>query len=298
MTSTRWPTSRVGSIDSEGIWYGLTMNAWIPSASPRASATMITSSPSAPAVLWGRGTFSLLPFRTRPARRLLGRRLGVLDAASSAPLSRLLPAIGALGRLLLAIGLLRLASRRLLLAIGRRRVGDLGLGLADRDALGVDGLGLRLGDDHLVRDAPAPLGDPGAPSDLVAQVVELRPLDVAAGGHLELLDLRRVQRERPLDAHAEGVLADGEGLARPAALALDHDALEDLGPLAVALDDLEVHADAVPGAEIRPLLEDALLEALDDCAHGVRMVACGLEGGKPVVKREKARAGGPRRREW
>jgi hypothetical protein len=23
----RWPTSRVGSIDSEGIWYGLTMNA-------------------------------------------------------------------------------------------------------------------------------------------------------------------------------------------------------------------------------------------------------------------------------
>ena len=93
-----------------------------------------------------------------------------------------------------------------------------------------------------------------------------------------------MQRERPLDADAEGVLADGEGLARAAALALDHDPLEDLGALAGALDDLEVHANAVAGAEVRPLLEDALLEALDDCAHGavtdvrLRSVACGLEG--------------------
>src|SRR4051795_8335069 len=60
--------SRVGSIDSEGIWYGLTISAWIPRASPRASATMMTSSRSAPWVLWGRGglgNLSLLPRRGR-----------------------------------------------------------------------------------------------------------------------------------------------------------------------------------------------------------------------------------------
>src|SRR3954470_17485952 len=44
LTSTRWPTSSVGSIDSLGIRYGLTRKAWIPSASPRATTTIITSS--------------------------------------------------------------------------------------------------------------------------------------------------------------------------------------------------------------------------------------------------------------
>src|SRR5581483_4825549 len=60
---------------------------------------------------------------------------------------------------------------------------------------------------------------------------------------VDLLDLRRVERERPLDADAEGVLADGESLAGARALALDHDALELLDvraqlPLLEALDRL------------------------------------------------------------
>ena len=45
-TSTRWPTSRVGTIDSLGMRNGLTRKAWIPSASPSATATMVTSSTS------------------------------------------------------------------------------------------------------------------------------------------------------------------------------------------------------------------------------------------------------------
>ena len=53
--------SSVGSIDPDGIWYGLTMNAWIPSARPSARATIRTSSTNAPWVLSGLGTFSLLP---------------------------------------------------------------------------------------------------------------------------------------------------------------------------------------------------------------------------------------------
>src|SRR5262249_21226110 len=48
LTSTRWPTCSVGTIDSEGIRYGLTRNAWIPRARPRATATIRTSSISEP----------------------------------------------------------------------------------------------------------------------------------------------------------------------------------------------------------------------------------------------------------
>ena len=45
-TRTRWPTSRVGTIDSLGIRKGLTRNAWMPSASPSATTTIVTSSMS------------------------------------------------------------------------------------------------------------------------------------------------------------------------------------------------------------------------------------------------------------
>ena len=48
LTSTRWPISSVGTIDSDGILYGLIRNAWMPSASPSATATIRTSSRSEP----------------------------------------------------------------------------------------------------------------------------------------------------------------------------------------------------------------------------------------------------------
>jgi len=41
-----WPTSSVGSIDWLGIRNGLTRNAWMTSARPRAIATIVTSSMS------------------------------------------------------------------------------------------------------------------------------------------------------------------------------------------------------------------------------------------------------------
>src|SRR5581483_2157024 len=77
----------------------------------------------------------------------------------------------------------------------------------------------------------AELADAGLLADLAAEVVELGAIDVADRADLDLVDLRRVQRERPLDADAEVVLADGEGLAGAGALPLDHEALEDLDPL-------------------------------------------------------------------
>src|SRR5918995_1527062 len=128
-------------------------------------------------------------------------------------------------------------------------------------------LGLLLRDHQLVLDPPAPLRDPGALADPPTQVVELRAADVAAGDHLEALHLRRVDRKGALHADPEGLLADGERLPRAAPLALEHDALEHLGPSPVALDYLEVHLDAVTRREGRNPLRLAPLDALDDAAH-------------------------------
>ncbi len=140
------------------------------------------------------------------------------------------------------------------------------------DALGIDRGGLairRAGDrDDVVVDPPAPLGDASGLADPAAQVVELRPAHVAARRHLEFLDLRRVQRERPLHPDAERLLAHREGLAHAGALALEDDALEDLGPLAVALDHLEVDADTVTRVEFGQALPQlGALDAVDYGAH-------------------------------
>ena len=235
---------------------------------------MTTSSKSAPCVLWGLGTLSLLPFRSRPASRpSLPQPLPLPSPSSLSVLSR------SLGGLYLGLD-------------------HLGLRLADRHTLGVDRLRFGLGDHQLVLDSPAALGNPGALADLPAQVVELRAADVAARCHLELLDLRRVERKGPLDADSEGVLADGEGLAGAAALALDHYALEHLGPAAVALNHLEVDTHAVAGAELGALLENALLEALDRCAHGAlgAGVIRGCSAGKAEEQPVSCKGRGPRPR--
>src|SRR3954451_8596695 len=85
----------------------------------------------------------------------------------------------------------------------------------------------------------------------LAQVVELGPAHVTAGHPLDVVDDRRVHGERPLDAYPEADLADREGLAHPAALAADDNALEDLDPLAVALANPHVDLDGVTGTELR-----------------------------------------------
>jgi len=60
-----------------------------------------------------------------------------------------------------------------------------------------------------------------------------------------------VDRERPLDADAERLLTDGEGLAHAGALALDDDPLEGLGAPALPLDHLKEHTHGVAGLEAR-----------------------------------------------
>ena len=166
------------------------------------------------------------------------------------------------------------APRRGLLGLGLRSldVAFLDRGLVLADALGVERLGL------VGLGGPAPRSAPrrspsaarrrGRPCRSGRAGSRAWPGARRRGGDLELLDLRRVQRERPLDADAEGLLADGEGLARARALALEDDALEDLGAAAVALDHLEVDAHAVARGEGgKALLQLGTLDAVDDAAH-------------------------------
>jgi hypothetical protein len=64
-----------------------------------------------------------------------------------------------------------------------------------------------------------------------------------------------MQRERALDADAEGLLADGERLPCSVALALDDDTLEQLSAPARTFDHLEVDAQAVTGVKRRHAAE-------------------------------------------
>src|SRR5699024_7229953 len=107
------------------------------------------------------------------------------------------------------------------------------------------------------------LPDAGLLAGEVAQVVQLRAADVAAGDDLDLVDGRGVHGEHALDADAEGHLADAEGLAHAVALATDDVALEDLDTGAVALDDLHVHLDVVARPVCVNVLDKGRLYDLD-----------------------------------
>ena len=223
-TSTRCPISRVGTIDSLGMRNGLTRKAWMPSARPSATATIVTSSTSEPAgalLLLDRPprrsatgpspwTRSRTPRRrragvvARPRRRSRRRPRRRPRSAAASPLGERL--LGG-GRLLRSARARRpprprrtprRASAQLVLAGARRR-----RRAASRRLVGL-----------LRRARPAPLADPRAATHPVAQVVELRPAHVTASRHLDPLDLGRVHRERSLHSHAEGLLADGERLAQ------------------------------------------------------------------------------------
>src|SRR4051794_6348082 len=87
-------------------------------------------------------------------------------------------------------------------------------------------------------------------TDPVAEVVELGPPDVAPGHGLDASDDGRMDRKCPLDTDTETHFSDRETFPGPTPLAADHDALEDLEPLTIALDHPDVHLQGVAGAEV------------------------------------------------
>ena len=94
---------------------------------------------------------------------------------------------------------------------------------------------------------------------------------------LDPLDPRGVEREGPLDADPVGDAPHREGRAGALAALADDDALEDLHPLLLALDDLHVHPHAVPGRESAPVpLERACLHHRDRIRRHVRLLGASL----------------------
>ena len=234
---------------------------------------MTTSSISPPALLFGLGIEGLSPSPRRsrrppqPAphpRHPAPRRCPRSPQPRAPRRPSLPPSVSPCLRLWLCLRRVLLGSR-LLLDSGR--LGYLGLLLGHALCIHRLGLGGGRGDQLLV-DPPAPLGDSGRLADPASQVVELGPPHVATRRDLQFLDLRRVQRERPLHPDPERLLADREGLPGAGALPTQDDSLEDLGAAAAALDYLEVDAHAIAGAEGgKPRPQLATLDAVDDAAH-------------------------------
>jgi hypothetical protein len=77
-----------------------------------------------------------------------------------------------------------------------------------------------------------------------------------------------VQRERPLNPDPERDLPNRERLADPSTRTTQHDALEDLDPLAIALDHADVNLDGVAGTEIGDIVaQEGLLDQIG-LVHG------------------------------
>ena len=193
LTSTRWPISSVGTIDSLGIRYGLTRNAWMPSARPSATATMTTSSTRELA-----GSFSagFAPHDRRSASRRRPRgvarrpRPSGVGASSASASASAAPRVGG-SSAASAPSASGLAPRRpsprpdalgVAASLGRAASASSWLGGRRQQAAARGPLGAGV---------PA-LAHAGALADPVAEVVELRAADVTAGGDLDLLDLRGV----------------------------------------------------------------------------------------------------------
>ena len=80
-----------------------------------------------------------------------------------------------------------------------------------------------------------------------------------------------MQQEAPLDPDAVRDTANGEALLGATPPATDHDAFEDLHPLAVALDHLGVHFYRVTRRQRRDIGPVRFgLEQVDDIGHGVQ----------------------------
>src|SRR5512138_3769193 len=136
-----------------------------------------------------------------------------------------------------------------LLRVGGRGFGAFGSGGRGLGAVR-GGHGLAVGGGRVVVALALTLLDASGFAGQVAQVVEARLVDAAARDDFDLVDVRRVVGEDPLDADAVRDLADGEG--RPGALrdAADAHAFEGLEARLLAFANLCPDLDRVTRAEL------------------------------------------------
>src|SRR6184192_2560163 len=115
------------------------------------------------------------------------------------------------------------------------------------------------------------LSDAGTLPNFPSKVIQLGSAHLAVADQVDPVDPRRVQQEATLDSYTVGDAANSKGLFGAAAPAPDHDAFEDLHPLAVAFHDLGVHLHGVTRRQGGHLIPPGLgLEEIDDVRHGVQ----------------------------
>ena len=90
----------------------------------------------------------------------------------------------------------------------------------------------------------------GCLTDSVAQVVELRTADLTAADDLNLLYMRRVDREGLFYAYTVGDTADGERLADAASATRNNGSLKNLNSFAGALLDKVMNLDGITDVDL------------------------------------------------
>src|SRR5258705_13982486 len=105
-------------------------------------------------------------------------------------------------------------------------------------------------------------------ADAIAQEVELGASRDTVADDLDLLDARAVDLERPLDTDPGRDAPDRDGAGDPSAAQAHDGPLEDLDPLAVALDDLGRHLDGVTGGKVGQVGAELVLDDLVEHGHG------------------------------
>ena len=101
-----------------------------------------------------------------------------------------------------------------------------------------------------------------------AKMIQLRAAHFSFGYEIYLRDTWRVDREDTLDAHAIRNLADGHGLVQSRTATRDHDALEMLDALLIALDDAHRHINDVPRPKLWNILTNlSKIDGVYDLFH-------------------------------
>ena len=104
----------------------------------------------------------------------------------------------------------------------------------------------------------------------VAEVIEAGATNAASGYQFNFLDTGIVQGESFFHTDTMGNLPHGIGGIHGAMLALDDDALENLDPFLVALNDADMHLYVITGAKVRVVLPHLFkIDSFDYCAHNV-----------------------------
>ena len=101
----------------------------------------------------------------------------------------------------------------------------------------------------------------------VTQIVELCASDLTATYCLDLLHVRRMERERLFDAYAVAYSSDGERLGNAAAALCDNGALVDLDPGLAALNYPVMDADSVADLDLGYFLFKLLFGKSLDYVH-------------------------------